>query len=129
MVIDNIGCINLICFFLFGEKMYFVDSVGMVIYVYDYDMCSGIFMNWCVFVDIEGFGIFDGFCVDVEGGFWNVWFCGGCVICFDLFGMLDFIVKLFVFNVICCCIGGLNLDCLYIIIVYLGMVLDVLENI
>ena len=127
-VIDNIGCANSICFSPSGEKMYFADSAGTAIYVYDYDTRSGTPTNRRVLADIEGFGIPDGSCVDAESGLWNARFRGRCVIRFDPLGTPDFFVKLPVPNVTCCCIGGPNLDRLYITTAQMGMAPDALEN-
>lgn len=52
--------------------------------------------------------------VDAEGAPWNARFGGSCVLRFLANGTLDTTVSLPVPNITCCCIGGANLDCLFV---------------
>ena len=53
-------------------------------------------------------------CIDAEGGLWNAQFGGGGVQRFRTNGDRDIRVDVGVPNVTCCCIGGRNLDRLFI---------------
>lgn len=86
--------------------------------MFDVDLDDGMICNRCLFVDYSGFGDrFDGVCVDVDGGFWMVFFLGCCVVCYWLDGRIDMVILLFVINLMCLCFGGNDLKMLFVIMV------------
>ena len=59
-------------------------------------------------------GVPDGSCVDVEGGVWNTRFGGSSVQRYLPDGTIDVLVNLPVSQLTCCCIGGKNMNRLFI---------------
>ena len=117
---DRITVSNAICFSPDGALMYFADSAGSAIYAYDYDGQRALGQGR-VFADIKGYGVPDGSTVDAEGYLWNARFGGRSVLRFTPEGHLDKVITLPVPNVTCCCIGGANLDRLFITTARVGM--------
>lgn len=114
-VISGVGCANSICFSPDGTRMYFADTAGPDIFVYDYDPATGIPSNKREFARMsEEHEKPDGSTVDAEGALWNARFEGGCVQRFLPDGTEDIRVSLPVPNVTCCCIGGRDLNRLFI---------------
>lgn len=128
ILFGNVGCANSTCFSPDGTTMYFADSAGTQIHKFDYDTETGTPTNRRLFTDLKDAGIPDGSTVDAEGSLWNARFGGACVQKFLEDGTLDIKVELPVPNVTCCCIGGPNLDRLYITTARLGMSPDDIEN-
>lgn len=121
-VLQGVGCANSICFSPDGTTMYFADTAGHDIYRFDYDISTGIPSNKQHFATMApGFGKPDGSTVDAEGGLWNARFGGGCVQRFALDGTDSTRVTLPVPNVTCCCIGGAEMNKLFITTARLGM--------
>lgn len=128
-VIDGIGCANSICFSPDGGTMYFADTAGPEIFAYDYDTAAGTPSNRRVFARMaKAFGMPDGSCVDAAGGLWNARFGGGCVQRFAPDGREDQRVTLSVPNVTCCCIGGRDMNRLFITTARLAMTPAELET-
>lgn len=119
-LLENIGCANSICFSPDGALMYFADSAGSAIYAHDY-YTQGALGEARLFADIKGYGVPDGSTVDAEGYLWNARFGGRSVLRFTPEGHLDKVITLPVPNVTCCCIGGANLDRLFITTARVGM--------
>ncbi|MES0864291.1 SMP-30/gluconolactonase/LRE family protein [Ruegeria sp. SCPT10] len=121
-IIENVGCANSIAFSPDGRSMFFADSTGHEIYQYDYDRVSGKPTNKRVFAAMEPeFGVPDGSTVDCEGALWSARFGGSCVQRFLSDGSLDLLVSLPVPNVTCCCLGGGEMNRLFITTARAGM--------
>ncbi|MEM9633524.1 MAG: SMP-30/gluconolactonase/LRE family protein [Pseudomonadota bacterium] len=121
-VISSVGCANSITFSPDGDTMYFADSRCADIFAFDYDQDSGMPSNKRLFASLrDGEGKPDGSCVDREGALWNAQFGGGAVQRFLENGERSTRVELDVPNVTCCCIGGKNLDVLFITTASSGM--------
>ena len=128
-VIDDVGCANSICFSPCGTRMYFADTAGPDIFVYSYDPLTGTPSNKRFFARMDAdFGLPDGSTVDSEGALWNARFGGACVQRFLPSGVQDLRVSLSVPNVTCCCIGGTDMNRLFITSARLGMSDEALEN-
>lgn len=127
-LIEDVGCANAICFSLKGDRMYFADSAETAIYEYAYDTGGGALGTRRLFADVKGFGTPDGATVDAEGGVWNARFRGSSVIRFTPDGTPDILVQLPTPNVTCCCIGGANLDRLFITTARLAMAPETLKK-
>ena len=114
-IIPDVGCANSICFSPDGGLMYFADTAGPQIFVYDYDRLTGIPSNPRSFASLsDAFGKPDGSTVDADGALWNARFGGGCVQKFLPDGTADMRVELPVPNVTCCAIGGADMNRLFI---------------
>lgn len=121
-VIDGVGCANSIAFSSDGKTMYFADSASRDIARYDYDPATGRPSNARLFARMDKvFGVPDGSCVDADGGLWNARFGGGCVQRFRADGSPDMRVTLPVPNVTCCCIGGRQMNRMFITTARAGM--------
>ena len=115
VVFGDIGCTNSLCFSPTGDRMYFADTSVGVIWLFDYDQATGVPSNKRVFVERHGApGAPDGSCVDSSGNVWNARFNGSCVAQFSIDGTLTAVIELPVPQVTCVCIGGPQLDRLYI---------------
>ena len=115
-LITNVSCSNAICFSPDGKSMYFADSPTRVIRKYQYEPETGKIGNkFEVFAELaEHEGVPDGSCVDVEGGVWNTRFGGSSVQRYLPDGTIDVLVSLPVSQLTCCCIGGKNMNRLFI---------------
>ena len=115
-LITNVSCSNSICFSPDGKSMYFADSPTRVIRKYHYEPETGKIGNeFEVFAELaEHEGVPDGSCVDVEGGIWNARFGSSSVQRYLSDGTIDVLVSLPVSQLTCCCIGGKNMNRLFI---------------
>ena len=103
--------------------MYFADTASTPIFAFDYNPDTGQLCNKRLFVDSQ-IGKPDGSTVDAEGALWNTRFGGGCVQRFLPDGTEDSRVALPVPNVTCCCLGGQQMDRLFITTARLAMTED-----
>jgi len=126
-IIQGVGCANSLVFSPDGQILYFADTADTPIYAMDYDQTDGTASNKRLFAD-SNLGKPDGSCVDAEGGLWNARFGGASVQRFSADGAEDFRVTLPVPNVTCCCIGGSNMNRLFITTARLGMSDDSLAS-
>lgn len=121
-VLSGVGCANSIAFSPEGDTMYFADSRRRDIFAYQYDRATGTPGEKRRFATLgEGEGSPDGSCVDSEGALWNAQFGGGAVQRFLQTGERHIRVELGVPNVTCCCLGGRNLDLLFVTTASAGM--------
>ncbi len=98
-----------------GAAMYFSDSVGRRLLVYELDRASGRLSAPRVFARFEAAdGLPDGLCVDSSGTIYCAHYGGGCVTRFSPEGELLDLLELPVRNVTSCCLGGAGLDTLYV---------------
>ncbi|MGJ3262992.1 MAG: SMP-30/gluconolactonase/LRE family protein [Salinarimonas sp.] len=121
-LVSGIAITNAIAFSPDGEAMYLADSPTRTIWRYRRDPATGTLGTRTVFaVAGEGEGVPDGACVDAEGALWNARFDGARVQRLLPDGTPDIRVTLPVSQVTCCCLGGPNLDRLYITTAREGM--------
>lgn len=121
-VIQQVGCANSIVFSPAGDRMYFADTAGPDIITYDYDVTTGTPSNPQPFARLsERFGKPDGSCVDADGALWNARFGGSCVQQFLTDGSPGLCIELPVPNVTCCCIGGAEMNRMFITTAKLAM--------
>lgn len=114
-IIDGVGCCNSIAFSPDGTTMYFADTAGTDIFQFDYDLETGTPSNKRFFARMAPeFGKPDGSTVDAEGCLWNARFGGACVQRFKPDGAESDWVNLPVANVTCCCIGGAQMNRLFV---------------
>ncbi|MCK5095323.1 MAG: SMP-30/gluconolactonase/LRE family protein [Spirochaetes bacterium] len=80
-ILDGIGLSNGMGFTPDRKQMYFTDSLGGKIYLFDYDLETGKIKNQRMFVTVpESEGVPDGMTVDKEGCIWSARWDGGCLI-------------------------------------------------
>ena len=119
-IVDGISCSNSICFSLDGKIMYWTDSRDdpiRSIKCGDYNPINGSISNIRTFVKWnknDQIGVPDGSCIDSDGYLWNAIFQGSKVIRYDSHGNVNIVVNIPEECPTCCCIGGNNLDILYI---------------
>ncbi|HHU02660.1 MAG TPA: SMP-30/gluconolactonase/LRE family protein [Christensenellaceae bacterium] len=76
------------------KLFYYTDCAARKIYVYDYDLESGIPKNRREFVNIPRYeGIPDGMAVDAEGYVWSAQWYGGVVVRYKPDGNIDFVMR------------------------------------
>jgi sugar lactone lactonase YvrE len=98
-----------------GEKMYFIDTPTKKIAQYKYDLNTGDIEFEKYIVDIDGNGLPDGMCVDTDGNIWVAEWEGGRVRKWDVnVGKVLDEITLPCPRVTSCCLGGENLDELFI---------------
>ena len=72
-----------------GDRLYFADSAARLIFVYDYDVSSGVACNRRILVKVpQNEGLPDGLAVDAEGCVWSAQWYGGCIVRYDPTGKL-----------------------------------------
>jgi sugar lactone lactonase YvrE len=98
-----------------GGAMYFSDSVGRRLLVYELDRVSACLSAPRVFARFEAAdGLPDGLCVDSSGAIYCAHYGGGRITRFSPEGELLEVLELPVRNVTSCCLGGARLDTLYV---------------
>ncbi len=98
-----------------GEKMYFIDSPTKKVDQYKYDLNTGEITFEKHIIEIEGNGVPDGMCVDLDGHIWVAEWEGGRVRKWDVnTGEILGEITLPCPRVTSCCLGGENLDELFI---------------
>jgi sugar lactone lactonase YvrE len=98
-----------------GEKMYFIDTPTKKVAQYKYDLNTGDIEFEKYIVDIDGNGLPDGMCVDTDGNIWVAEWEGGRVRKWDVnVGKVLDEITLPCPRVTSCCLGGENLDELFI---------------
>jgi L-arabinonolactonase len=114
-MIEGVGISNGLAWSPDGRKMYFTDSCGSKIWVWDFDPKSGGIENQQVFADLDFIhGIGDGATVDAEGCYWITVPFKGKVLRFDPSGKLMRTFELPTDVPTCCEFGGRELDVLYV---------------
>ncbi|MBU3005573.1 SMP-30/gluconolactonase/LRE family protein [Paraglaciecola arctica] len=98
-----------------STKMYLTDSGEKTIYVFDFELSSGLLSNRQVFAQLrDEEGSPDGLTVDMEGGVWSAIWDGWRVVRFDQYGVIDRVIDLPVPRPTSCAFGGKDLSTLYI---------------
>ncbi|WP_349370740.1 SMP-30/gluconolactonase/LRE family protein [Salinarimonas sp.] len=124
-LVTGIAITNSIAFSPDGRTMFLADSPTRTIWRHVRDPQTGALGAREVFATTaEGEGVPDGACVDAEGGLWSARFDGACVQRHLPDGTPDIRVTLPASQVTCCCLGGPNLDRLYITTAREGMTPD-----
>ena len=114
-LVEGIAISNAISFTPDGRAMHLADSPTRTLWRYARDPQTGVLGGREELVRLgEAEGYPDGACVDAEGGLWNARFDGSCVVRHLPDGTPDIVVRLPVSQVTCCCLGGPDLDRLYI---------------
>lgn len=119
-ILDKIQVTNSLCFSPDDSKMYLADSPTRQIHVHDYNKETGEIDNKRL-VYTESLGVPDGSCCDAQGYIWNAVWRGGAgpsmVHRIDPnTGEIVFTVHMpdSTSQVSCCCLGGKDLDVLFI---------------
>lgn len=119
-IVNDIQVTNSICFPSDGNRMYLTDSPTHKIHVYDYNKETGSISNKQI-IYTEDLGVPDGSCCDSEGFLWNaVWRDGAGPSMVNRInpstGKVVFTVHMpdSTSQVSCCCLGGKDLDILFI---------------
>ncbi|MEW6644968.1 MAG: SMP-30/gluconolactonase/LRE family protein [Pseudomonadota bacterium] len=106
---------NSIAFSPDDRSFFFADTRRYVIWQFDFDLASGSIRNRRPFVEFgAGPSRPDGSCVDAEGGLWNAAYAGGRVVRYASDGRVDQVVELPASYPTCVCLGGPDLDVLFI---------------
>jgi sugar lactone lactonase YvrE len=95
-----------------GRTLYTGDSVGNVLYAFDYE--RGKIAGRRIFTHGFARGVPDGSAIDEEGFLWNCRYFGGCVVRFAPSGEVDRVVEMPVTNITNCVFGGTGLRTLYV---------------
>ncbi|CAG7728488.1 unnamed protein product [Allacma fusca] len=103
-----------------STKMYFIDTYGFLVYVFDYDIKKGQTSNKRVLLDTKKAGISgspDGMCIDAEDKLWVAFFTAGKILQLDgttgvVLRTIDLAQK--VSNITSLTFGGPNLDTLFV---------------
>lgn len=119
-IVDEIQVTNSVCFSPNGERMYLADSPSHQIHAYDYNKDTGSISNKTLLHTVNN-GVPDGSCCDADGYLWNaVWRDGAGS---SMVNRIDPATGRTVFTVnmpdatsqvSCCCLGGPDLDILFI---------------
>jgi D-xylono/L-arabinono-1,4-lactonase len=114
-VLDGIGCSNGMGFSPNRKQMYYVDSVKLEVYVFDYDVATGDMSNRRVLISTpKGEGLPDGMTVDADGYLWVAKWDGGCLVRYSPegqeVGRIEFPAK----KVSCATFGGEEFADLYV---------------
>lgn len=97
------------------KRMYFSDSRGETVYMYDFDVDAGTIANRQVFLSTRDMpGRIDGATCDDEGYYWGALVHDWAVVRFDPMGRLDRMIRLPVRHPTMCAFGGPNMDILYV---------------
>jgi L-arabinonolactonase len=97
------------------RKMYFGDSRGETVWVYDFDLDDGVIANRRVFISTRELpGRVDGATIDADGCYWTAMVHDWSVVRWDPKGRMDRRIKLPVRHPTMCGFGGVNLDILYV---------------
>lgn len=112
---DDIIVPNSLAFSPDDRRFYFADTRRYMIWQFDFDIESGRIGNRRPFVDF-GLGPArpDGSCVDANGCLWNASFDGGRVVRYTPDEITDTVVQLPVSCPTCVCLGGPDLDTLFV---------------
>lgn len=111
---DQIGISNTLVWSLDKRRFHFGDTLSNVIWVYDYDECTGAIGKPNPFFSGFSRGWPDGSTIDEEGYVWNCRWGGGCIVRVAPSGQVDRVIELPTRNITNCTFGGEHLNTLYI---------------
>jgi sugar lactone lactonase YvrE len=109
-------CSNGIAFSPDDTRMYFGDTKGAAVHVFDLDIDEGRLHNRRLLYSLEHLktGIIDGATVDVEGYYWFALNMGGKILRIDPKGRLDREINMPIPSPTCVTFGGDNLETMYV---------------
>jgi len=110
----NIGISNTLAWSPDRSRFYTGDTLGNIIWTYEYDSQTGEIRNERPFLEDFPRGLPDGSSVDSEGFLWNCRYGGGCLVRVAPDGKIDRIVEMPVRNVTTCAFGRADLRTLFI---------------
>ena len=115
VLLDDLSISNGIGFSPNGEKMYFIDTPTKKVAQYKYNLETGDIEFENHIIEIDGPGWPDGMCVDLDGNIWVAEWEGARIRKWDVnAGKILNEIKLPCPRVTSCCLGGENLDELFI---------------
>lgn len=115
ILLDDLLISNGIGFSAEGDIMYFIDTPTKKVGQYKYNLENGDIKFDKYIIDIEGPGWPDGMCVDLDGNIWVAEWEGARVRKWDInTGKVLNEIKVPCDRVTSCCLGGTNLNELYI---------------
>jgi sugar lactone lactonase YvrE len=115
VIIEGITISNGIAFSQDGSIMYFIDTPTRAVKQYDYNKQTGEAIFKQTVIEIVGMGLPDGMCMDIDGLLWIAEWNGSKVSKWDPeSGKKKSEIILPCINVTSCCLGGENLEYLYI---------------
>ena len=113
-MLDNIIVSNGLCWSPNGDVLYHADSPTRVIYKYDMDVTSGQLTNKTEFTKLPADQYPDGSTIDSQGALWNAQWGGSQVVCYSPTSDVELVIELPVTQPTCVCIGGENMDVLFV---------------
>ena len=112
---DGTGCANGMGFGPDGRTFYWTCSTTRRIFRFHYDRKTGALSNRALFYQAtEAEGIPDGMCVDNTGHVWSARYDGSAIVRHNPQGHVVETIKTPVAKVTSCCLGGRDLDMLYV---------------
>jgi D-xylono/L-arabinono-1,4-lactonase len=115
LVLEDIGCSNGMGFTLDRRGMYYTDSQARCIYLFDYDIKTGVLNNKRIWLKIpRGAGVPDGMTVDAQGYIWSARWDGAALCRYAPDGVEEMRVKFPAKKVASVTFGGDNLSDLYV---------------
>lgn len=112
-----------------SSKFYLTDSPKRTIYVYDYNLQTGILSNKKTFAQIdEKDGYPDGLCIDEEDCIWSAHWDGWKITRYKPDGTIDSVYPLPVPRVTSCNFGSKDLKTLFITTAWVGLTKEELEK-
>jgi sugar lactone lactonase YvrE len=115
VLLENLLISNGIGFSKDTKKMYFIDTPTKKVAQYFYDLNTGDIVFEKYIIDIDGPGWPDGMCVDLDGNIWVAEWEGSRIRKWNVQnGEVMSEIKLPCSRVTSCCLGGENLDEIYI---------------
>lgn len=115
VILENVTISNGIAFTADTKTMYYIDTPSKEVKEYDYDIDTGDINLKGPAIKFNGSGLPDGMCIDLDGMLWVAEWNGGKVCKWDpkSGGKLEEIT-LPCRNITSCCLGGMELNHLYI---------------
>ncbi|RYG64089.1 SMP-30/gluconolactonase/LRE family protein [bacterium] len=114
LIRTDTACSNGLAFTPDLKGLYWADSSGKTVNLFDYDVETGAITNGRVWLDTAPDLVPDGLTIDAEGCLWIAFYHGSCIRHYDPQANLIAEVKLPVEHVTSCGFGGENWDELYI---------------
>jgi sugar lactone lactonase YvrE len=121
-MVDGIICSNSLCWSPDGRVMYYADSWQWTVWMWDFELETGVIRNRRVFVEIpRSEGVPDGATVDMEGFVWIAIWDGWRVTRYDPQGRAKDSINLPVKRPTCPMFGGPELNTIYVTSASIGL--------